>query len=104
MEGHRGSIKFRPIKSNLVNLPANLSNLLYTANIQIQDVIIEIVSNATKKKLYAGWTGMLSAVVQTVEIDPVFAGALGLKDDEKITLNLKIGNFEAGNILSLIHI
>lgn len=98
MEGHRGSIKFRPIKSNLVNLPANLSNLLYTANIQIQDVIIEIVSNATKKKLYAGWTGMLSAVVQTVEIDPVFAGALGLKDDEKITLNLKIGNFEAGNI------
>ncbi|KAK6458461.1 AAA ATPase, peroxisomal biogenesis [Scheffersomyces xylosifermentans] len=99
MDGHRASIKYKQIKSNLVNLPSNLSNLLYNANIQIQDVIIEIVVPSGKKsKSYAGWSGMSSSAIQTVEIDPVFAQALNIKDDEKIVVNLKINNYEAANI------
>ncbi|RLV92467.1 Peroxisome biosynthesis protein PAS1 [Spathaspora sp. JA1] len=96
MNNHKANIKYKPIKSNLVNLPSHLSNLLFTANINIQDVIIEITSKSNPK--YVGWSGMSSVSPTTLEIDSVFAQAIQLSDTEPITINLKLNNFETSNI------
>lgn len=97
MDGHRVSISYASIRSNLVHLPSSLSNLLFNANIKIQDVVIELVS-VNKKRYYAGWSGMSSSNIKTVEIDPVFAQSLGLNDKDAVTLNIKINNFETTQI------
>ncbi|CUM64204.1 uncharacterized protein PRCAT00001798001 [Priceomyces carsonii] len=97
MDGHKVTIKYRSLKSNLVNLPSNLSNLLFNANIKIQDVILEIVQSSGKK-YYAGWSGMSSSTISTLEVDSIFAQSLSLQDNEAVTLNLKIRNFETSQI------
>ena len=54
MDNHKARISYKTLKSNLVNLPSSLTNLLFTANIQVQDVIIEMVtttSNGNKRTL-----------------------------------------------------
>lgn len=105
MDNHKATISFKTLKSNLVNLPSNLTNLLFTANIQVQDVIIEIVTPPapghqlkSSKKSYAGWSGMSSSTLQSLEIDPIFAQALSISDKASIYINLKLGNYEASNI------
>ncbi|KAI5956028.1 PEX1 [Candida theae] len=106
MDNHRATIAFKTLRSNLVNLPSNLTNLLFTANIQVQDVIIEIVSppgagsqsKASKKSSYAGWSGMSSSTLQSLEIDPIFAQSLSIPDKALVYINLKLGNYEASNI------
>lgn len=97
MDGHRVTIAYASVRSNLLNLPSSLSNLLFNANINIQDVIIEIVSSS-KKRYYAGWSGMSSSNVKVVEIDTVFAQSLGLNENESVTLNIKINNYETSQI------
>jgi peroxin-1 len=97
MDGHKASIKFKPLRSNLVNLPSNLCNLLFSANIVSQNVIVEIVDRA-KKKSYVGWSGMPSSNLQHVEVDPVLCQSLSLRDTDMVTINLKLGNYESGNI------
>lgn len=97
MDGHRVTVAYAPLRSNLLNLPSSLSNLLFNANINIQDVIIEIISTS-KKRSYAGWSGMSSSNVKMVEIDAVFAQSLGLNESESVTLNIKINNFETSQI------
>ena len=91
------TIAYASVRSNLLNLPSSLSNLLFNANINIQDVIIEIVSSS-KKRYYAGWSGMSSSNVKVVEIDTVFAQSLGLNENESVTLNIKINNYETSQI------
>ena len=105
MDNHKAKVSYKTLKSNLVNLPSNLTNLLFTANIQVQDVIIEIVtttttttSNKSLIKRYAGWSGMSSSDISNLEIDPIFAQSLNLIDKTPITVNLKLGNYESTNI------
>ncbi|CAH2350415.1 peroxisomal ATPase Pex1p [[Candida] railenensis] len=99
MDGHRVSISFKPLRSNLLNLPSPLCNLLYNANINIQDVIVEIVSqNASKAKWYAGWSGMTSSSIDLLEIDPIFAKSLNFNDKDKVIINLRFDNFETTQI------
>ena len=77
MDNHKARISYKTLKSNLVNLPSSLTNLLFTANIQVQDVIIEMVTttsngnkkNSTTTKHYAGWSGMSSSDISNLEID-----------------------------------
>lgn len=96
MDGHRVSVAYVSIRSNLVNLPSSLSNLLFNANIKIQDVIIEMV--ASNKRYYAGWSGMSSSSLKVVDLDPIFAQSLGLNEKDPVTLNIKINNYEATQI------
>ncbi|CAI5760357.1 unnamed protein product [Candida verbasci] len=96
MDNHKAKISYKTLKSNLVNLPSNLTNLLFTANIQVQDVIIEIVNQ--NKKCYAGWSGMSSSNLQYLEIDPIFAQSINLSDSTSIIVNLKLHNYESTNI------
>ncbi|CAK9442162.1 uncharacterized protein LODBEIA_P59050 [Lodderomyces beijingensis] len=104
MENHKVTVAYKTLKSNLVNLPSNLTNLLFTANIQVQDVIVELIptsssnSKKTTSSIYAGWSGMSSLSIKTVEIDPVFAQSLHLPDKSSVTVNLKLGNYETSNV------
>lgn len=97
MDGHSVKVSFKPLKSNLINLPSNLSSLLFNANIKIQDVIVEIVVSS-KAKYYAGWSGMSSEKIKTIEIDPIFAESLHILNDENVTLYMKVNNYETTSI------
>lgn len=97
MDNHKVEISYKPLRSNLVNLPSNLSNLLFNANVNIQDVIIELVLSSGAKS-YTGWSGMSSSKIRTLEIDPIFAQSLNLSDKHQVTLNLKLNNFETTQI------
>ncbi|RCK65503.1 Peroxisome biosynthesis protein PAS1 [Candida viswanathii] len=103
MDNHKATITYKTLKSNLVNLPSHLTNLLFTANIKVQDVIVEIVTDTptskSKPKHYAGWSGMSSSgSITSLEIDPIFAQSLNLTENMKIVINLKLGNYESSNI------
>lgn len=93
MDGHKATIVTVPLRTNLVNLPSKLGNLLANANIKVQDVIVEIVT--TTNPIYVGWSGWNSSKINTLEIDTTLAQSLSLTDTQAITVNLKINNFES---------
>jgi peroxin-1 len=97
MDNHKVQISYKPLRSNLINLPSNLTNLLFNANVNIQDVIIELILQSGAKS-YTGWSGMSSSKILTLEIDPIFAQSLSLSDKHQVTLNLKLNNFETTQI------
>lgn len=96
MDGHKATTVFLPLRTNLVNLPSRISNLLANANIKVQDVIIEIVHKSGKN--YIGWSGWNSSKINSLEIDPVLSQSFNLVDGEAVTLNLKVNNFETRQV------
>lgn len=97
MENTLANIAYRQSWNNLVDLPANLSSLLYNANVSPQEVVVELVSGTTGK-CYVGWSGMSSGGAKLIAIDPIFAQSLKLAEKQAITVNVKIKNFKATNI------
>lgn len=97
MDSHRVTVIYKQLNSNLLNLPSNLTNLLFNANVRIQDVIIEVVLKSTMK-YYAGWSGMSSSKIKTIEIDSVFAQSLNLPEHTEVIVNLKLNNYETHSI------
>lgn len=92
MDGHKATIVFTPLRTNLVNLPSRLGNLLANANIKVQDVIIEVVSGSEKH--YVGWSGWNSGGINSLEIDLILALALKIEELKSVVLNLKVNNYE----------
>lgn len=97
MDGHKANIVCIPLRTNLVNLPSRLGNLLANANIKVQDVIVEIVSLRNSKS-YTGWSGWNSSSINSLEIDTVLAQSLSIQDNDQVTINLKVNNFETRNV------
>lgn len=97
MDGHKAKIKNSQLRGNLVNLPLLVCNLLFLANIVLQNVIVEIYSSKSAKR-YLGWSGMPSATITQVEIDPQVTSQLGFTEGEDVTINIKLGTPEASNI------
>lgn len=97
MEGVSVNIAFRQSWNNLVDLPANLSGLLYNANVSPQEVIIELVLQAGQKS-YVGWSGMSSQSPRTISMDPIFAHSLKLADKQLVTSNVKIKNSKTSTV------
>lgn len=97
MEGYSANVSFRPSWNNLVDLPSNLTSLLYNANVSPQEVVVEIVLQLQSKS-YAGWSGMSSQGAKSLAIDPIFAHSLKLADEQSITVNLKIRNVKTSTI------
>lgn len=91
MDGFSANISFRPSWNNLVDLPSNLTSILYNASVSPQEVIVELVLQSQHKS-YAGWSGMSSAGVSNISIDPIFAHSLKLADKQSIIVNVKIRN------------
>lgn len=96
MDGHKATIVCVPLRTNLVNLPSRLGNLLANANIKVQDVIVEIVFSG--KKSYTGWSGWNSSSVNCLEIDSVLAQSLSIQDNDLVVINLKVNNYETRNV------
>lgn len=96
MDGHSVSVRFKELRSNLVDLPSPLCNLLYNANINIQDVVVEMVWG--NNRAYAGWLGMTATALDTVDIDPIFARALGVTEHARVVLNLKLDAFATAQV------
>lgn len=97
MEGSAANIAFRQSWNNLVDLPANLTSLLYNANVSPQEVIIELVLQSQQKS-YVGWSGMSSNAARNLGIDPIFAHSLTLADKQLVTINLKIRNHKTSTV------
>lgn len=97
MEGFSANVSFRPSWNNLIDLPSNLTSLLYNANVSPQEVVIELVLQFQNKS-YAGWSGMSSKGAKSLAIDPIFAHSLKLADEQAITVNLKIRNIKTSTI------
>ncbi|ODQ82729.1 hypothetical protein BABINDRAFT_159248 [Babjeviella inositovora NRRL Y-12698] len=104
MDNQAVTVVYKPLRSNLINLPSHLANLLYSANISIQEVVAELTfkpkPNLPLEYAYAGWTGMATTSTQsaTIEIDSAFAQSLGLANAARATLSLKLKHAEATTI------
>lgn len=96
MDGHKATIVCVPLRTNLVNLPSRLGNLLANANIKVQDVIVEIVHKNSKS--YTGWSGWNSSKINSLEIDSILCQSLKIADSESVTINLKVNNFETRQV------
>lgn len=96
MDGHKVSVKYKPLRLNMVNLPSGLCNLLLSANILSQNVIIEMIFNGSK--FYLGWSGMSSNNNKEVEIDSVLAKDFGILSSSEVVLNVKLNSKEATEI------
>lgn len=107
-------IKFSSLKNCLVNLPQSLINVITTTDAPVQDVIVEILlqekdkdGKHVQRSIYTGWSGMHSLPApkpnrseygfsgkesgrETVDIDPTFGRALGLKEGQRIGLLLHL--------------
>lgn len=97
MEGTLINLSFRQSWNNLVDLPANLSSVLYNANVSPQEVIVELVLQSQQKS-YVGWSGMSSDGPKIVSMDPIFAHSLKLADKQLLTVNVKIRNPKTSTI------
>lgn len=97
MEGSAANIVFRESWNNLVDLPANLSSLLYNANVSPQEVVVELVTQA-QNKCYVGWSGMSAGGARNLGIDSILAQSLRLAEKQLVTVNVKIRNFKASSI------
>ncbi|CAN3366716.1 peroxisomal ATPase Pex1p [Diutina catenulata] len=99
MDGHQAKVKVASLRTNLVHLPSSVCNLLFSANIPAQNVVVEVVEKRrSAHKRYLGWSGMPSGSIQAVEVDAVVAGALRLADGAEVVLNVKLGTGEASAI------
>ncbi|KAL6633217.1 AAA-domain-containing protein [Neocallimastix sp. 'constans'] len=101
------TISFSHLKTCSVNLPASWSNSLYSKNIKITDVVVQVswlknqISKSKKSTYYFGWTGSSSSLSTqqnnfnensgnnlVIEIDSYFGRSLGLKNGQKVYAEL----------------
>ncbi|KAJ7276088.1 P-loop containing nucleoside triphosphate hydrolase protein [Mycena haematopus] len=100
-------IHFASLKSSLVNLPISLYGPLVERSIRPQHLavhltlVVEPPAQKDQLEVWVGWTGMASAsslaqfnargagkAVETIEIDPQYALALGLKQGDVVQIGL----------------
>lgn len=91
-------VEFVPLRNDLANLPQSLTGMLMTANIPVQNAVVELQLPASKEKKdhskssratrFLGWTGLTSAKGNTIEIDPTFASTLGISHGETVKLSV----------------
>ena len=101
MDGHQAKVRTSSLRSNLINLPLLVCNLLFSAKIALQNVIVEVYlagRGATPTKRYLGWTGMPSSDISSIDIDPQVSQQLGFKNGDDLIINIKLGSPEATNI------
>ena len=97
-------VHFVSLKSSLINLPISIYGPLLERQVRPQNLAVHLIKgNKTNKKgvieAYVGWTGMASASslanfgggrgggekgLETIEMDPQFANALGFNQDDVV--------------------
>lgn len=82
------------LKSCLVNLPQSLTRSLAVKNVPAQKVVV-VISHATTKSSFCGWSGHTSSNSKAIELDPAFARNLGLTEGSEVSIDIKIEPREA---------
>ncbi|KAH3668474.1 hypothetical protein OGAPHI_002228 [Ogataea philodendri] len=94
MDTQEVSVTFKSLNNCLVNLPAPLVNPFLANNILIQQVAVELKFRMAGVKAdsncLVGWNGYFSQDSSCIEIDPVFAKTIGLRENRKITIKLSL--------------
>lgn len=109
----RATLRLLPLQTCLVNLPLSVYGQLVSRGVTPQSVVVCLApgnassrgsdsqhknTNVAQKLAYVGWSGMPSRVVggaaaiaaksnETVEMDPVCALELGLRDGQEVRCN-----------------
>lgn len=96
MDNHKVLVVFRASRTNFVDLPSSITQILNNANIYAQDVIVEIAT--ANSKVYAGWSGLNAAAFGTIEVDPVYAESVGLVEKASVTVSVKTDFYTSRNI------
>ncbi|CDK26708.1 unnamed protein product [Kuraishia capsulata CBS 1993] len=78
----------KPLRSNLVNLPIDVADVLLSGGITIQDVVVEL-QEAKAPSFYVGWTGG-GCKNGTIEMDRDYAESLGLKPHTVLLLKCPV--------------
>ncbi|KLO10316.1 AAA-domain-containing protein [Schizopora paradoxa] len=100
----RAKIEFVSLHSSLVNLPISVYGPLIERHVRPQSLAVHLSSNppnGQKIEAYVGWTGMAASsslarfqggsnenALETLEIDPQFAGSLGLHLGDVVDIGL----------------
>ena len=95
-------VSYSSLKNALINVPPRIEAALTASNTLAQDVVIQISwkEAAKEKNVYVGWTGVScrkiaspvgsrkSENVAMFDIDPAFAGNVGLKEGTRVLLSV----------------
>lgn len=91
-------VDFVPLRNDLANLPQSLTGMLMSANIPVQNAVLElqlpasidkeISTDKSRSTFYLGWTGLASAKSDTIEIDPTLASTLGISHGVTVKLSI----------------
>ncbi|KAJ7594598.1 P-loop containing nucleoside triphosphate hydrolase protein [Mycena floridula] len=98
----RARIHFSSLRSSLVNLPISIYGPLVERSVRPQSLAVHLTVVGTQNEAYVGWTGMASASslaqfnvtssadkgLETIEIDPQYAAALGFKEGDTVEIGL----------------
>ncbi|KAK9467820.1 P-loop containing nucleoside triphosphate hydrolase protein, partial [Lipomyces arxii] len=100
MTSYDSVVAFAPLRSSLVNLPPSIVSLLNNSYVAIQNVVIQFDSPKSGRKGFSGWTGFASTKhdvkpTSFVELDPAFAGSIGISDGDKVRLTVHANPPEA---------
>ena len=107
-------VSYSSLKNALVNVPPRIEAALIAANTLAQDVVIQISwkDGEKDKNVYVGWTGVpcrktASLVggrknenVPMFDIDPAFAGNVGLREGTRVMLSV----YQDAMIVHTIHV
>jgi peroxin-1 len=99
-------IHYVSLKSSLVNLPISIFGPLVERRVRPQSLAVHLLlqssaSRNEKLETYVGWTGMASSSslahfrsgadgMETVEIDPQYATALGFSENDIVSFDASI--------------
>jgi peroxin-1 len=95
-------VSYSSLKNALINVPPRIEAALTASNTLAQDVVIQISwkEAGKEKNVYVGWTGVScrktaspvgsrkSENVAMFDIDPAFAGNVGLKEGTRVLLSV----------------
>jgi peroxin-1 len=93
---------FSALRNALINVPPKIEAALNASNSLAQNVVIQISwkDGGKDKHAYAGWTGVScrkttspigprkSENISIFDIDPAFAGTIGLKEGTRVQLTI----------------
>lgn len=86
-------VEFVPLRTDLANLPNDLASVVFNSNTPAQNVVLEIIYSQglrSEQKAFMGWSGMTSAKVGSIEVDPTFAQNIGLAYHTKVSIKLHV--------------
>nr|P46463.1 RecName: Full=Peroxisomal ATPase PEX1; AltName: Full=Peroxin-1; AltName: Full=Peroxisome biosynthesis protein PAS1 [Komagataella pastoris]CAA85450.1 PAS1 [Komagataella pastoris] len=96
-------VRYSPLRNNLCNLPSAITTMLFSADFNIQQIIVELSwvphQRAAQRRIaYCGWAGGITKTSSSnpvIEIDRSLASAIDLQENVNVTVNVHIDAVKA---------